>query len=109
MANKYHRQGFSKGKLVTSIVKKAREAVENIYKKDKTGKKDQIIESMNKRLKKEREKKFSKEEEPAELERYTDLMVSDFDKKTGPFFDKIRAREKAKAKAAELKKLKGKK
>jgi len=106
MANKYHRQGFSKGKLVTSVVKKAREAFKNIYKLDKTGKKDEIIESMNKRLKKEKKKV---EQEPAELERYTDLMVSDFDKKKGPFFDKIRAREKAKQEAAELKKLKGKK
>ena len=106
MANKYHRQGFSKGKLVTETVKKAREAFKNIYKLDKTGKKDEIIESMNKRLKKEKKKV---EQEPAELERYTDLMVSDFDKKKGPFFDKIRAREKAKQEAAELKKLKGKK
>jgi gamma-glutamyl phosphate reductase len=106
MANKYHRQGFFKGKLVTESVKKAREAFKNIYKLDKTGKKDEIIESMNKRLKKEKKKI---EQEPAELERYTDLMVSDFDKKKGPFFDKIRAREKAREKAAELKKLRGKK
>ena len=106
MANKYHRQGFFKGKLVTESVKKAREAFKNIYKQDKTGKKDEIIESMNKRLKKE---KKTIEQEPQELETYTDLMVSDFEKKTGPFFDKIRAREKAKRKAAELKKLKGKK
>ena len=94
MANKYHRQGFKVGLLA------------NIYKLDKTSKKDEIIESMNKRLKKE---KKTIEQEPQELERYTDLMVSDFDKKKGPFFEKIRAREKAKAKAAELKKLKGKK
>ena len=94
MANKYHRQGFKVGLLA------------NIYKLDKTGKKDEIIESMNKRLKKE---KKTIEQEPQELERYTDLMVSDFDKKKGPFFEKIRAREKAKAKAAALKKLKGKK
>ena len=104
MANKYHRQGFFKGKLVS----KAGEAFKNIYKLDKTGKKDEIIESMNKRLKKERVNRKI-EQEPDELERYTDLMVSDFDKKKGPFFEKIRAREKAKAKAAELKKLKGKK
>ena len=102
MANKYHRQGFFAGKLVT----KAGEAFKNIYKLDKTGKKDEIIESMNKRLKKEKKKV---EQEPAELERYTDLMVSDFENKTGPFFDKIKAREKAKRKAAELRKLKGKK
>ena len=105
MANKYHRQGFKTGLLV-----KAKDAFKNIYKLDKTGKKDELIESMNKRLKKERKKTGAKpEQEPAELERYTDLMVSDFDKKKGPFFDKIRAREKAKREAAELKKLKGKK
>ena len=98
MANKYHRQGFKVGKVV--------DLLSNVYKLDKTGKKDEIIESMNKRLKKE---KKTIEQEPQELETYTDLMVSDFEKKTGPFFDKIRAREKAKQKAAELKKLKGKK
>ena len=94
MANKYHRQGFKTGLLA------------NIFKLDKTGKKDEIIESMNKRLKKEKKKI---EQEPSELERYTDIMVSDFEKKTGPFFDKIKVREKAKREAAELKKLKGKK
>ena len=104
MANKYHRQGFKIGKLVT----KAGEVFKNIYKLDKTGKKDEIIESMNKRLKKEK-KKIKIEEEPQELERYTDIMASDFEKKKGPFFDKIKAREKLKREAAELKKLKGKK
>ena len=98
MANKYHRQGFKVGKVV--------DLLSNIYKLDKTGKKDEIIESMNKRLKKEKKKI---EQEPDELETYTDLMVSDFETKTGPFFDKIRVREKAKREAAELKKLKGKK
>jgi len=98
MANKYHRQGFKVGKVV--------DLLSNVYKVDKTGKKDEIIKSMNERLKKEKKKI---EQEPSELERYTDIMVSDFENKTGPFFEKIRAREKAKAKAAELKKLKGKK
>ena len=100
MANKYHRQGFKVGKIV--------DILSNVYKADKTGSKDKIIESMNKRLKKEK-KKIKIEEEPQELERYTDLMVSDFEKKKGPFFDKIRKREMAKQKAAELKKLRGKK
>ena len=100
MANKYHRQGFKVGKIV--------DILSNVYKADKTGLKDKIIESMNKRLKKEK-KKIKIEEEPQELERYTDLMVSDFEKKKGPFFDKIKAREKLKREAAELKKLKGKK
>ena len=35
MVNKYHRQSFSKGKLVTETVKKAREAFKNIYKADR--------------------------------------------------------------------------
>ena len=63
---------------------------------------------LQQKFKKEK-KKIIIEEEPQELERYTDLMVSDFETKTGPFFDKIRAREKAKREAAKLKKLKGKK
>ena len=71
----------------------------------KKGKKDEIIKSMNKRIKTGKTKTFG----PGDIERYTDLMSSDFETKTGPFFDKIRAREIAKQKAAELKKLKGKK
>ena len=95
MANKYHRQGFSKGKLVTGVVKKAREAFENIYKTNK--KKENVIDQLNKNLKKQRKKTKAKfEEEPYNLDVYTDVMVSDFDKKTGPYFDR-------------LKKLKGKK
>ena len=95
MTNKYHRQGFSKGKLVTETVKKAREAFENIYKTNK--KKQNLIDQLNKNLKKQRKKTKAKpEQEPYNLDKYTDVMVSDFDKKTGPYFDK-------------LKKLKGKK
>ena len=95
MANKYHRQGFSKGKLVTGVVKKAREAFENIYKTNK--KKQNLIDQLNKDLKKQRKKTKAKpEQEPYNLDKYTDIMVSDFDKKTGPYFDR-------------LKKLKGKK
>ena len=97
MANKYHRQSFSKGKLVTETVKKARESFENIYKFDKTGKKDRLIDQLNKNLKKQRKKTKAKpEQEPYNLEKYQDIMTSDFEKKTGPYFDK-------------LKKLKGKK
>ena len=95
MANKYHRQGFSKGKLVTETVKKAREAFKNIYKTNK--KKENLIDQLNKNLKKQRKKTKAKpEQEPYNLDKYTDIMVSDFDKKTGPYFDN-------------LKKLKGKK
>ena len=95
MANKYHRQGFFTGKLVTKSVKKAREAFENIYKTNK--KKENVIDQLNKDLKKQRKKTKAKpEQEPYNLDKYTDIMVSDFDKKTGPYFDR-------------LKKLKGKK
>ena len=95
MANKYHRQGFSKGKLVTKVVEKAREAFENIYKTNK--KKQNVVDQLNKNLEKQRKKTKAKpEQEPYNLDEYTDVMVSDFEKKTGPYFDK-------------LKKLKGKK
>ena len=95
MANKYHRQGFFKGKLVTETVKKAREAFENIYKTNK--KKQNVVDQLNKNLEKQRKKTRAKpEQEPYNLDVYTDVMVSDFDKKTGPYFDR-------------LKKLKGKK
>ena len=95
MANKYHRQGFFKGKLVTKSVKKAKEAFENIYKTNK--KKQNVVDQLNKNLEKQRKKTKAKpEQEPYNLDVYTDVMVSDFDKKTGPYFDK-------------LKKLKGKK
>ena len=95
MANKYHRQGFFKGKLVTETVKKAREAFENIYKTNK--KKQNVVDQLNKNLKKQRKKTKAKpEQEPYNLEKYQDIMTSDFEKKTGPYFDK-------------LKKLKGKK
>ena len=102
MANKYHRQGFFKGKLVTETVKKAREAFENIYKTNK--KKQNVVDQLNKNLEKQRKKTGAKpEQEPYNLDVYTDVMVSDFDKKTGPYFDRLRAKEK------KLKKLKGKK
>ena len=91
MANKYHRQGFFKGKLVT----KAGEAFKNIYKTNK--KKQNVVDQLNKNLEKQRKKTKAKpEQEPYNLDQYTDVMVSDFDKKTGPYFDR-------------LKKLKGKK
>ena len=97
MANKYHRQGFKTGLLV-----KAGEAFKNIYKTNK--KKQNVVDQLNKDLKKQREKTKAKpEQEPYNLDKYTDVMVSDFDKKTGPYFEKLKAREK------KLKKLKGKK
>ena len=90
MANKYHRQGFKTGLLV-----KAGEAFKNIYKTNK--KKQNVVDQLNKNLEKQRKKTKAKpEQEPYNLDVYTDVMVSDFDKKTGPYFDK-------------LKKLKGKK
>ena len=90
MANKYHRQGFKTGLLV-----KAKEAFKNIYKTNK--KKQNVVDQLNKNLEKQRKKTKAKpEQEPYNLDQYTDVMVSDFDKKTGPYFDR-------------LKKLKGKK
>ena len=90
MANKYHRQGFKIGLLV-----KAKDAFKNIYKTNK--KKQNVVDQLNKNLEKQRKKTKAKpEQEPYNLDQYTDVMVSDFDKKTGPYFDK-------------LKKLKGKK
>jgi len=102
MANKYHRQGFFGGKLVTKSVKKAKEAFENIYKTNK--KKQNVVDQLNKNLQKQRKKTKAKpEQEPYNLDTYTDVMVSDFDKKTGPYFDRLRAKEK------KLKQLRGKK
>ena len=95
MTNKYHRQGFFTGKLVTKAGTKAVEAFENIYKTNK--KKQNVVDQLNKNLEKQRKKTGARtEQEPYNLDVYTDVMVSDFDKKTGPFFNK-------------LKKLKGKK
>ena len=97
MANKYHRQGFKTGLLV-----KAGEAFKNIYKTNK--KKQNVVDQLNKNLEKQRKKtKAKSEQEPYNLDTYTDVMVSDFDKKTGPYFDRLRAKEK------KLKQLKGKK
>tara|TARA_S200002703_G_scaffold122740_1_gene108685 strand:- start:234 stop:509 length:276 start_codon:yes stop_codon:yes gene_type:complete len=91
MANKYHRQGFKSGLLA------------KIFKLDKTGKKDKLIDQLNKATEKQR-KKFTTgdkiTEEPKGLDFYTDIMVSDFEKKTGPYFEREKKR---------LKKLKGKK
>ena len=90
MANKYHRQGFKIGLLV-----KAKDAFKNIYKTNK--KKQNVVDQLNKNLEKQRKKTGAKpEQEPYNLDTYTDVMGSDFDKKTGPYFDR-------------LKKLKGKK
>ena len=70
---------------------------------DMTGKKDKLINQLNKTTEKQR-KKFTKgdkiTEEPKALDFYTDIMVSDFEKKTGPYFEREKKR---------LKKLKGKK
>ena len=61
--------------------KKFLKGQENIYKLDKTGKKDKIIESMNKTLK---DKKRTAG--PAMVDHYHKVMTSDFEKKTGPFY-----------------------
>ena len=72
-------------------LKKAKEAFKNIYKEDKTGKKDRLINQLNKNLKKQRKKTKAKpEQEPYNLDQYIDIMTSDFDKKTGPYFDRLK-------------------
>ena len=68
--------------------KKFLEGQKNIYKKDPTGKKDKIIESMNKTLK---EKKHTAS--PNMIDHYHKVMTSDFEKKTGPFFDKKKGKK----------------
>ena len=105
MSNKYHRQGFKLGTirkiLTTSGKKKADELAKNMQLTDSVNlrKKDNIIDQLNKNLKKQR-KKFSYkqqiQEEPYNLDTYIDVIQSDFKNKTGPYFDR-------------LKKLKGKK
>ena len=64
-------------------------------------KKDRMIDQLNLSLEKQRrlygpkEKKF---EEPHNLQQYLDITESNFKTKKGPFFDKLRAREKKIAK-----------
>ena len=98
MTNKYHRKGFKlgSGKILKAVFQgkkvesklpddaKIPEQIKNIYKLDKTGKKDKIIESLNNQLKKNPEK-F-----PKLLDVYTRVMGSDFVKKTGPYFKKFK-------------------
>ena len=71
------------GKAYEAARKEFLKGQENIYKKDPTGKKDKLIESMNKYLK-DKKRKAS----PAMVDRYHRIMTSDFEKKTGPFFGK---------------------
>ena len=102
--SKYHRKGFRFGTTLKAVFKgkkvesklpddaKIPEEIKNIYKLDKTGAKDKIIESYNKRLKKEK-MRVKRSEEPSMLEDYTDLMATDFAQKKGPFIDKKKKRE----------------
>jgi hypothetical protein len=71
------------GKAYEEARKEFLKARENIFKLDKTGKKDKIIKSMNKTMK---EKKHSAS--PGMIDHYNKVMTSDFEKKTGPFFNK---------------------
>ena len=96
MANKYHRKGFRVGGVLKAVFKgkkvesklpndaKISEEIKNIYKLDKTGKKDKIIAALNAQLKKN-PKKF-----PKLLDAYTNVMGSDFAQKTGPYFKKLK-------------------
>tara|TARA_R100000322_G_scaffold78771_1_gene49469 strand:- start:162 stop:527 length:366 start_codon:yes stop_codon:yes gene_type:complete len=115
--SKYFRQGFRFGSTLKAVFKgkkvesklpddaKIPEEIKNIYKLDKTGAKDKIIESYNKRLKKEK-MKVKRAEEPSMLEDYTDLMVTDFAQKKGPFIDKRKIRQEEARKRNLEKKLK---
>ena len=60
------------------------EHFDTVYKLDKTGKKDKIIESLNAQLKKN-PKSF-----PKLLDAYTKIMGSDFAQKTGPYFKRLK-------------------
>ena len=96
MANKYHRQGFRVGGVLKAVFKgkkvesklpdnaKIPEEMKNIYKLDKTGKKDKIIAALNAQLKKN-PKQF-----PKLLDAYTNVMGSDFAQKLGPYFKKLK-------------------
>ena len=99
MANKYHRQGFRVGGVLKAVFKgkkvesklpdsaKIPEELKNVYKLDKTGKKDKIIESLNNQLKKN-PKRF-----PELLDVYTDVMGTDFSQKKGPFIERQKRKE----------------
>ena len=108
MANKYHRQGFKIGKLVQSgkfLKNKTTELVENVYKADKKNdQKQKIIDSLNRKLDKDKFKKTYFLLEPTSLDYYTDVMASDFNKKTGPHFDRLRKKQKEAEKRNKLKK-----
>ena len=77
MVNKFHK-AYQVGKQVYSKLAKsakktdAEEHFDTVYKKDKTGKKDKIISSMNKFLK---EKKRSAS--PSMVDKYHEVMTSD--------------------------------
>ena len=69
--SKYHREGFRFGSTLKAVFKgkkvesklpddaKIPEEIKNIYKLDKTGKKDKIIEQLNKATEKQRKKFMS--------------------------------------------------
>ena len=100
--SKYFRQGFRFGSTLKAVFKgkkvesklpddaKIPEEIKNVYKLDKTGKKDKIIESYNKQLKKNPEK-FRVNDEL--INAYTDLMATDFSQKKGPFIERQRKKE----------------
>jgi hypothetical protein len=92
MASKFFKLG--------QIGKKALDSrIENVYKLDKTGSKDKIIGRLNKALEKRRKNfSYNKQitEEPSSLDLYTDVMSSDFEKKTGPYFKRDKKRLKGK-------------
>jgi len=97
--SKYYRQGFKFGKIV-KVGKKLSETLrKNMELTDPINikKKDNIIDQLNKNLRKQRKKYGKKErtsEEPYNLDQYIDVIQSDFKTKSGPYFDRLRAKEK---------------
>ena len=90
------RMGFKVG-TVKKTVSSLDELIKKTLDEDLFDKKDRMIDQLNLSLQKVRKKFAPKEkkfEEPHNLQQYLDITESNFKTKTGPFFDRLRAREK---------------
>ena len=75
MGSKYFKVGqqiYSKS-VKDKTKSKAEQLFDNVYKKDPTGKKDKLIETLNKKIK----KSVTKTAGPKEIEEYHRIMTSD--------------------------------
>ena len=113
MAAKGGRAGFKVGSLrkgiqalidegVKSTPKDTTTELDKLIKKaldeDFFDKKDRIIDTLNAKIARERKNfpyNMQVAEEPSQLEFYDDITKSNFRTKTGPYFDRIRRRNKA--------------